>query len=115
MRGSPSPTFWLYATVSVAFWLLVWLAGWEFASEGSAIHIEWKAAVVNLALLVPLWRRVIWVWHVLAIEALLLTVVFASSFGETYGLLALAGAAQLLLLWRLRSPRGRLPEPRSTY
>ena len=106
--------FWSYAALSAGFWLVVWQAGWEFASGSSTTHIAWEAAVVNLVLLVPLWRRVVWVWHVLAIEALLVAVAFAWSFGEVYSLLALPAVAQHLLLWRMRTPR-ELVEPRSTY
>lgn len=101
--------------VSIAFWLVVWLAGWEFGSGVSARHLAWEAAAVNVVLLLPLWRRVVWVWHVLAIEAMLLFTVFAWEFGEAYSLFALVAVAQFLLLWRMRSPRERVAAAPSTY
>lgn len=115
MRVSRPALFWLYAATSVVLWLVVWLAGGEFASDGSAIRVGWEGAVLNVILVLPLWRRSVLAWHLLALEALITTVVFGSSYEETYGLLALFGLAQLLLLWRLRTPRERSAQAPSTY
>jgi hypothetical protein len=99
-RGRRRATIlWWYVAISLVFWILVLVP----ADGGSRnLHVNWQGALINLALIVPLWRGKAWARVALGIEALFLTLFIASEgvppFGSTFGLFAVGPLGQFLLL-----------------
>jgi hypothetical protein len=86
------------------FWAVVWALGGEFSSGGSTTTVGWEGPAVNLLLLVPLWRRSVLAWHVLAIWALIPAIFLLFPINlEPWHALGLLPAMQFLLLWRMRT------------
>lgn len=90
--------------------LLTWLLGLTSAAGGTQdARVEWPGALVNLALLIPLWRGARWPAAVLAIEATVLVgVIGPEAFTvekPIFGLLALLAVGQLLLMCSLWADR----------
>lgn len=86
-----------YVVASVAIWSIGLGMG-----GGDTVALQWQGAVLNGALLLPLWRRAEWARHVLMICALALAIGIGSEgfppSGPAFGLLAFGPALQILLL-----------------
>lgn len=86
------------------FWVVIWALGGEISGEGWSTTVRWEGAAANLILLLPLWRRAVWAWHLLAIGALIPAVVLMFPINmELPHALALLPALQFVLLWRMRT------------
>jgi hypothetical protein len=89
----------LYTLLVLAYWTLALGPGGGGTAE---VSVDWDGAIINLLLLIPLWRGSKWAVTLLALMAMASAIVIATAgippWDPMFGSLALVAAIQFLLL-----------------